>query len=340
MILKISATKTVHSMQPFSIPEPQYRLGLEIAGISISLGSFLPWEEEPAFVPFVNESASPDFQVVFHRTDMLPEIPAAVIHEDECYRVHPDGRKGYLRSFFDAPRDYTPYAVAEYDHESGRVWIECLPKGNRCVSQLHNSFFHIGFEAMLISRQRLCFHAACVDTAFGGILFSGPSGIGKSTQANLWCAYRRAKQINGDRPILSKEGAGWRAWGSPYAGSSGCHVNDSCRIGAIVVLQQGRECTIHRLNPSEAFRAVWSVLTVHSWDKGFVEKAFDLTENLIRNVPVYRLTCTPDENAVVCLEEELGKEFTYGRNEDWKTGADGIPVYQGQPAEDSAERNL
>ena len=296
-------------MQHFSVHEPRYRLDLEIAGISISLRSCLPWEQEPAFAPFVKESVNPDFQVVFHRTDVLPQIPAAVIHDGECYRIHPDGRGGYLRSFFDAPREYTPYAVAEYDYESGRIRVECLPKGDRCVSQLHNSFFHIGFEAMLLSRLRLCFHAACVETSFGGILFSGPSGIGKSTQANLWCGCRGAKQINGDRPILSKEESGWRAWGSPYAGSSGCHVNESCRVGAVVMLQQGECCALRRMNPSEAFRAIWSGLTIHSWDKAFVEQAFDLTTDLIQNVPVYRFTCTPDENAVQFLEEELRKDF-------------------------------
>ena len=308
MISKLSVTRTVHSMQHCLIPESRHRLGLEIAGISISMESVLCWEEEPAFVPFVKELPNPDFQVVFRRTDVLPEIPAAVIHEDECYRVHPDGKGGYLRCFFDAPRDDSPYAVAEYDYENGQVRVEYLPKGNRCVSQLHNSFFHIGFEAMLISRQRLCFHAACVDTPFGGILFSGPSGIGKSTQANLWCEYRGAKQINGDRPILSKEDAGWRAWGSPYAGSSGCHVNDSCPVRAIVVLRQGKECAIRPMNPSEAFRAVWSGLTVYSWDKGFVERSLDLAMELIGNVPVYSFTCTPDEDAVLCLEAELGKD--------------------------------
>lgn len=315
-------------------------MDLEISGLSISMQSFLPWEQEAAFVPFVKESASPDFQVVFREAERLPEIPGAVVHEDECYRVHPDGKGGYLRSFFDAPRDLTPYAVAEYNYESGQILVDCLPKGARCVSQLHNSFFHIGFEALLISHRRLCFHAACVDTPLGGILFSGPSGIGKSTQAGLWCACRGAKQINGDRPILSRESTGWRAWGSPYAGSSGCHINESCTVSAIVVLQQGDHCALRPMNPSEAFRAVWSGLTVHSWDKKFVEQALDLTEDLIGTVPVYRLTCTPDENAVVCLEEALGKEFTYGSNEDRKTGADGISIYQGQPDENSAERNF
>ena len=296
-------------MQPFSSPERTYQLGLEIAGVSIALKSFLPWKEEPAFLPFVKPYSAPDFRVEFLQTHTLPEIPGTVLHEDECYRVHPDGRGGYLRSFFDAPRDYTPYALGEYGYDDGLVRIHCLQKGIPCVSELHNSFFHIGLEAMLISRQRLCLHAACVDTPLGGILFSGPSGIGKTTQANLWCSLRGAEQINGDRPVLSRENDGWLAWGSPYAGSSRCHVNRNCPVSAIVMLEQGKSCVVSRLKPMDAFRAVWSGLTIHSWDKGFAERAADLTMELIGKVPVYKLRCTPDENAVLCLEEELRKDF-------------------------------
>ena len=289
-------------------PDSRYRLDLEIAGLSLSLRSFQKWEEESSFLPFVTETESPDYMAVFRETDVLPAISETVLHEDSCYRVHPDGRGGYVRSFFDAPRDYTPYAVAQYDHVHGRIQIDCLPKGAHCVSEIHNSFFHLGFEAMLIHRDRLCFHAACVEIPLGGLLFSGPSGIGKSTQAELWQQYRGARQINGDRPILSRTEKGWLAWGSPYAGSSRCHINENCPVSAIIMLQQAKTCRLERLSMPEAFRAVWSGLTVHSWDKPLVEKALDLTMDLIGAVPVFRFHCTPDEAAVRYLEQELKKE--------------------------------
>lgn len=292
-----------------SYPEPLYRLDLEIAGLSMSLRSFQKWKEETSFLPFVVQTVKPDYSVIFREIKTLPVFSETILHEDECYRVHPDGKGGYIRTFFDAPRDYSPYAVARYDHPSGLIQIDCLPKGSRCISELHSSFFHIGFEAMLIHQNRLCLHASCVDTPLGGILFSGPSGIGKSTQAELWHIHRGAKHINGDRPILSKDrGGNWLAWGSPYAGSSKCHVNESCPVTAIVVLQQAKTCSLQRLGLPEAFRAVWSGLTVHTWDKAFVEKAFDQTMELIGTVPVFLFRCTPDLPAVEYLEQQLRKE--------------------------------
>lgn len=268
-----------------------------------------PFSESPMFAPFLSYSAAPDFHAVFREVSELPPIPQKNLFEERRYRVHPDGKGGFLRSFFDSPLDLTPYGVGEYDYDNGSIRIDYLAKGARFFTDMHNSFFHLGLESILLHRQRMCLHASFIQTELGGILFSGPSGVGKSTQAELWCKYRNARQINGDRPILSKAREGWLAWGSPYAGSSKCYVNASCPVAAVVMLRQAENCTLRRLTAGEAFRRIWSGLTMHSWDPYCVETACDLTLDLVGAVPVYELGCTPDEQAVACLEQGLRKEL-------------------------------
>ena len=308
MLLMIYVTMTEQAGSLSLRPKYQYCVGFEIAGIQIELQISQQWKEEKNFLPFLRKIKNPDFRVNFQLTDTLLEVPDSTIHEDECYRVHLDDKGGYLKSFFDAPRDNTPYAVAKYDYKNGVVQIDYLVKGMRCFSEIRNSFFHIGFEAMLIHKERICLHASCIDTVIGGLLFCGPSGIGKSTQTNLWCEYRNAKQINGDRPILSKGENEWFAWGSPYAGSSKCHINEKCAVKAILILKQAEQCSLRKLKPVEAFRAVWSGLTLYSWDKWFVETASRLTMELIENVPVFEFCCNKEPIAVEYLERELRKE--------------------------------
>lgn len=283
-----------------------YRYSLAVAGVAIQMETEQPLAVTDQFRPFLTEACSADFRVRYRQVDALPAIPKTVIYEDQCYRVHPDGKGGYLRSFFYAPHVLTPYGVAT--SEGNALRVEYLESGRDSVSGMDGAFFHLGFEKLLIRKDRLCFHAACVQTSGGGLLFSGPSGIGKSTQADLWCRHRGAKQINGDRPILSRTETGWLAWGSPYAGSSRCHINESCPVSAVVMLRQAPRCALRRLGSEEAFRAVWSGLTMHSWDEVFVERACDLALELIDGVPVYEFACTPDEAAVDYLEGELRKE--------------------------------
>lgn len=281
---------------------------LRIAGIGLLLDTDRSLSEDPQFLPFLSEPFEPDWTVRFHQVETLPPVPEQIIREESCSRIHARSEGKYLQTWFDPPRDLTPYAVVAFDAAQKRIRVDYLEKGAHCVSQLGNCFAHLNFEEMLIHHRRLCLHAACVQTPLGGLLFSGPSGIGKSTQARLWCEYRDAGQINGDRPILSKEKDGWRAWGSPYAGSSECHVNESCPVTAIIMLRQAPRCRIRRLNPTDALRCIWSGLTVHTWDEEFVPRAFDLAMELASQIPVYELHCTPDTDAIACLEEALRKE--------------------------------
>lgn len=287
-----------------------YQIDLSLSGFVLRIESDLPIHAAPKFLPFLTKSTAPDLIGRIERTDHLPELSDDVIHEDLCYRVHPDRVFGFLRSFFDAPRDLTPYAVSAWDADIRVIRVRYLSKGSHCFSELDSTLFHLGLERLFLLQERLCLHAACVRTDVGGILFSGPSGIGKSTQAALWCQHRSAVQINGDRPILSRSGSGWLAWGSPYAGSSRCHVNESCPVRVIVMLRQGKSCSIRRLSLPEAFRAIWSGVTVNSWDADQVRRASDLALELSASVPVLEFSCTPDIRAVEYLEQALKEVWT------------------------------
>lgn len=280
---------------------------LSVAGIKLLFEADRPLIENKEFLPFLVDEIVPDLYVHITVSDELPVLPSIPVYADQFCAVAKDSKDRIQKFFFDSVGG--PYTVATYDLDDRQVWIEYPVIRKNDELQLQNCFYFLGFEEYALGRNKLCLHASCVDTPLGGILFSGVSGIGKSTQAELWCRYRGARQINGDRPILSKEGQTWLAWGSPYAGSSKVYVNDSCPVSAIVLLKQAKACSLRRLSPSEAFRGVWAGLTIHSWDAAFVEKASALAVELIQTVPVYEFSCTPDETAVVYLEQILRKEL-------------------------------
>lgn len=285
-----------------------FHCDLTIAGVTIRLETEHPLPPEEAFLPFAGAVQAPKYTARFRQVDKLPDIPPQVLWEGNCDRVHPDGAGGYVRSFFDAPRSYEPYALGTYDYPGGQISIDYRKEGSLCVSELSTCFYHLGIEELLLHEEKFCLHASFVETPLGGLLFSGPSGIGKSTQAELWCRYRDSQQINGDRPILGRKNGVWTAWGSPYAGSSRCYVNRSYPVRAVIMLAQEKACRLRRLSPGEAFRKIYQGLTVHSWDPGFTGAALDFAAGFSAEIPVYEFGCTPDEAAVDYLDAALRRE--------------------------------
>lgn len=281
---------------------------LTVAGVGITLKTAVSLPVSDRFQPFLSEATTPGYLVEFRETTNLPEPDGTPLYRGESFEVYPDGAGGFIRWYFDGMHDFIRFARVTNDWPGKRVLVEYLSSAWELVSEMGNCFSFSGWETLLLRERRLLLHAACVDTPVGGLLFSGPSGIGKSTQAGLWQRYAGAKLLNGDRPILHKAADGWRAWGSPYAGSSRWFVNDSCRITALVMLRQAPKCSLRRLQQAEAFHAVFAGTTAASWDRACMLLACDLTESLISDVPVYELSCTPDRDAVELLWAELEGE--------------------------------
>ena len=148
-------------------------------------------------------------------------------------------------------------------------------------------------------------HAAHICWEDQAILFTAPSGVGKSTQAELWQAYRHAEICNGDRAILMPREQGVLALGVPYGGSSGIAKKCKQKLSAIVYVQQAQQNSIRRLTGLEAFRHVWEGCSLDTWCREDVAACTDAVLQTIEQVPVYLLGCTPDEGAVLALEGVL-----------------------------------
>lgn len=275
-----------------------------IADVTLSFQTQQPVTITDSFRPF-NSEKHPDYLIEFKEVSALRPFPEKRLYEGISFTVAQNDGGEYYRWFRDAANENIPYAVGTYDWENKRIMIEYLPYGKRILQESGSCFFHIAWEALLMHEHRMMLHAACVDTPLGGLLFSGPSGIGKSTQADLWCRYADGHLLNGDRTILYEADEGWRAYGSPYAGSSKCYVNENCNVRAIIFLQQASECSLRRMDSAEGFRRIYACLTVNSWDAEYVSAACDFAMALVTTVPVYELACTSDYNAVKMLKDEL-----------------------------------
>ncbi len=149
----------------------------------------------------------------------------------------------------------------------------------------------------------LILHAAVIRHRDEAILFVAPSGTGKSTQAALWEKHRGATVVNGDKGAISVRNGVIHAHGLPFCGTSGICELYELPVRAIVSLAQSPENHAVRLHGAAALQAV--VQNSFGCKPLCFPKIIDLASAILENVPVYRLSCTPDEAAVTVLETAL-----------------------------------
>ncbi len=284
----------------------KYLYTYQIAGIIFSIFSEHEIKITENFLPFVYQGEKEDYMIQLKEKESMLFQMENVLFENLIFKAGKDN-EGYYRIFCDHKVNDQPYAESRI-YNDGTEEICYLKEFQNSFSESQNTFSHIGFEELLLRKNAIVLHASLIESKYGGILFTGPSGIGKSTQADMWAKYEKAQILNGDRPILKMENENWYAYGSPYAGSSEYYINKNAKIKAIVVLEQSKSCSIERLKKSRAFLKLYSGMTINTWRPDYVEQIVDLTKNLTEKVSVYVLKCTPDYEAVKILKSILERE--------------------------------
>ncbi len=200
--------------------------------------------------------------------------------------------------------DTKPYAICQEISETETIVYIMKDQQHMFI---YDTIFAsvLAFERRALKHQSLLLHCAYMVLNEEAILFSAPSGTGKTTQAELWAKYRQTRQINGDAALLNKKSSHWMANGWTVCGSSEICHNETYPVRAIVMLSQAKENSCRKLSPMEAFKHLYPQIKVNSWNADAQNQAFELMDDLIGQVPVLELNCDISEDAVTCLEQFL-----------------------------------
>lgn len=158
---------------------------------------------------------------------------------------------------------------------------------------------------IVLSQGALHLHSSFVLYRDKAILFTGPSGIGKTTQAELWRDYRGGLIVNGDASLIRKVDDVWQAFGTPIHGSSPYCENRQAPIAALIALRQGKENRMERLDGYEALRFCLPELYRPKMEPETEDVFWNTVDAFFSEIPVYLLTCRPDEDAVALTENTI-----------------------------------
>lgn len=274
-----------------------YRFG----GITFAIVSDEPIERSKMCEPFRVPDGADDHTIRLTFSDDFPEPPAGAAQSAPVYRWQTGAERHLLELYSvpGAPPQFT-YAVTRGTHTEV-TFAERYRAGasTRAVLEAAGLFDIFADAGMLV------LHSAYIVTpASEAILFSGPSGIGKSTQAALWEQFGGARIVNGDRALLDTGKK--TANGIFYSGTSGICRNVTAPIRAIVLLGQSDENRVSVPSPQAAFASVLSQCAYYAWDTLSAIRMTECAARLVSNVPVLRFDCLADASAVSMLQERLG----------------------------------
>lgn len=280
----------------------------QFAGVkaAITMPVDLFFEQEFKLAPFRTEESEAEWQFRFEKREQLQPPEGNLVAEDASRQIYAD-TEGCIR-YLDACQSDWEIASARVEYRGRQVSVQLRSKRFPERAIVKYVLECLGVEHLLACVQGFAFHCSFLEHNGKAILFTAPSGTGKSTQAELWKKYRGARIINGDRAAVRLSEGILKAEGIPFAGSSAYCENESLPIEAIVYLGQAPVTSIRKLRGYEAFSRIWEGVSVDTWDREDMDQVSNVVQKVAETIPVYCMPCTPDESAVIVLEEALRKQ--------------------------------
>ncbi|MDD4211934.1 MAG: hypothetical protein PHY42_00840 [Bacilli bacterium] len=244
------------------------------------------------------ESPQYEMSVLYHPCITIQE-EVTMTHEQVC--TYEDSDKTITYTYNKSHQLLSKVTIAK---DMKRIVIELsevlgskLPMMEYVTTGLY--FFEIALHAGYLP-----LHASAIIHESKAVLFSAPSGVGKSTQANLWKTMNpKIEILNDDKPlILCKDEI--RVFGTPWCGKTFQNKNTSVPLKAITFIEQGLENVITPLSNEEKMIHLFKN-THRSQISTNLETTITSMQTLIEKGNLFFFTCTKTQEAYDTLYQYL-----------------------------------
>lgn len=231
------------------------------------------------------------------------ELPNTMCGDDLLMNYYCDEKWHYAVS---KPGLLGPVTIVKYteDFSTATVFVNELehPGIVRTVDKVLQLF---PIRMLLMKYNTMVLHASRICVKNKGILFTAPSGTGKSTQAMLWKKYENAEIVCNDRTLIRYCSEQYYTYGYPIDGSSPIAENRKLELGAIIVLRQGSKNIVERINALRALKYLIEQTVFDTWSSYARNQVIKEWMDILNQYPIYLLTCKPDKEAVECLKQRM-----------------------------------
>jgi hypothetical protein len=220
----------------------------------------------------------------------------------ESWTIFSDPRGLWIR--FQADTQSDPYWIARFDRQAERVMVYCgrpLLEASNGETKLHDPIcypldqlllmYHLAYHDGILA------HAAGVELDGRGYVFPGCSGAGKSTVSRLFKAGRAGNLLSDERVALRRFDAGWRVFGTPWAGTEGIGSQGCAPLAGMFFLKHDQENRLCKISADNALERLLPVLSIPWYDPEVMSRLVAQAKQLSAKVPAYELGFKPDSSA-------------------------------------------
>ena len=205
--------------------------------------------------------------------------------------------------------------ILSYPHYTTIAYTEIFPNRHSATiylsdiqqnvsSRQEEVFFAIRdiFFFYLSEYNCVAIHSASILYNEKGYIFSGHSGMGKSTHTNLWAKELSVPILNGDVIICQYTKENILLHGIPWCGTSQIYQNITVPLGGVFFLEKGKENIVLPLDFFESILRFSTRCFSPTWTEHFSNRLLDLAQDIISLVPCNILSCRPDKYAVYTVK--------------------------------------
>lgn len=259
----------------------------------------------PEFSDFLTEKAEAtqikDNQTIVLHSELPAEAPSGrvLLHNAELNIIE---QENYYLLHFPMAKKHLEIHLSKDGHTAH---CYSLPPYN---SDFHYDFFHALRLVFLYLAQKhgmAALHSASILYKDKLWLFSGHSGMGKSTHTNLWKEHFNTPVINGDLNLLAIENGIPVVHGIPWCGTSGIYDTRTYPLGGIILVNRGTTDYTEEITTDQKQLLVSQRLISPSWTKELWENNFKVVESVTDNILVCKLFCTKDKSAAVVMRKTI-----------------------------------
>lgn len=293
-----------------------YQYYFKIADVELEFAADYPVNWSDNMLPFSIRNADGKQNPSLQSETEIKDTPRArcFLCVDPCDMEESVVREGTLLKILPFGGRQDNYEIRFYCLQCKEVYLVIYPPillQEGILFRRENISGYLGLEFILMDHGCFWLHASCVLWKKKGLVFSAPSGTGKSTQAELWKELEGADILNGDRVLIRKTElpAEYKVYGSPFAGSSHIYRPESGTMKAIFLLKQYPVNELEILSPAQTYLRLYGESLQCPENRAYTMQLQNIIRSLVLEVPVMELRCTPDERAVYLIKDMLNFMF-------------------------------